>query len=126
MRALLIFCDLAFCLSLHAASPSYNECRKSVELLCSTNLILKSERIFLSRSAPQKFAAIIHYHRGVTIREIVDQTPFKDTAVRIVVLRPKVDPWTNIINVKPKENPKFEVNALDVILIYGGDESIVW
>jgi hypothetical protein len=116
MRALLALFILTLCTSLYAMSPQYYSDRKLVEELCSTNTIPKGERIFLCRAGPQKYAAIIRYHQGITIREIIDQTPFKNTTVVVCVVRPKTDP--SIISVKPSDSPKFEIEALDMIWLY--------
>ena len=125
MRALLIFFALTVCDSLHAASPEYFSSRKWVEQLCSTNQTPKDERLFLGRVVPQKYGAIISYHRGITLREIIDQTPFKGTTVHACVLRPHVDAATNIILVKPTDLPKFEIKPLDMIWLYD-DGPVIW
>ena len=125
MRALLILFSLSVCMSLHATPPSYSGSRKWVEERCVTNTTPKDERIFVGRVVPHEYAGIIHYHKGITLREIVDQTPFKGTTVVVCVLRPKVDPATNIIKIKPTEKPAFVVNDSDMIWIYD-DGPVIW
>jgi hypothetical protein len=125
MRALLILFGLSLCMSLHATPPEYFSSRKWVEERCATNTTPKDERLFVGRVVPHEYASIIHYHKGITLREIVDQTPFQGTTVVVCVLRPKVDPWTNIITIKPSEKPQFVVNALDMIWIYD-DGPVTW
>jgi hypothetical protein len=125
MKAFLIFCALIVGMSLHAIPPEYFSSRKWVEDLCSTNQTPRDERLYLGRVVPQKYGAIIRYHRGITLREIIDQTPFKGATVTVCVLRPHADPKTNLTLVKPKDRPKFEVKPLDVIWIYDGG-SVIW
>jgi hypothetical protein len=125
MRALVILFLLTVCTSLYAMSPEYSSSRKWVEQLCTTNQTPTDERLFLGRVVPQKYAAIIRYHRGITLREIIDQTPFKGATVHVCVLRPHVDATTNIILVKPTDQPKFEIKPLDMIWLYD-DGPVIW
>ena len=125
MKALLILFGLSLCMSLPAMSPEYFSSRKWVEERCVTNTTPKDERLFVGRVVPHECAGIIHYHKGITLREIVDQTPFKGTTVVVCVLRPKINPATNIIKIKPSEKPTFVVNDLDMIWIYD-DGPVIW
>jgi hypothetical protein len=118
MRALLILFCLSLCTSLHAMSPEYFSSRKWVEQRCATNTTPKDERLFVGRIVPREYAGIIHYHKGITLRGIVDQTPFKGTTVVVCVLRPKVDPATYMFSMKASDNPKFDVKAEDMIWIH--------
>lgn len=125
MRTLLILFGLSLCMSLHATPPEYFSSRKWVEDRCVTNTTPKDERLFLARVVPQEYAGIVQYHKGITLREIIDQTPFKGTTVYAVVLRPHVDPSANMILVKPTDQPKFEIRSLDMIWLYD-DHPIAW
>ena len=125
MRVLLLLFGLSLCLSLHATPPEYFSSRKWVEQRCVTNTTPKDERLFVGRVVPHEYAGIIHYHQGITLRDIVDQTPFKGTTVVVCILRPHVDPVTNIIKVEPTDKPTFEVKALDMIWIYD-DRPVAW
>lgn len=118
MRTLLTILALTICTSLYATPPEYYSSRKWVEQLCATNQTPKDEQLFLGRVVPQKYAAVVRYHQGITLREIIDETPFKGTTVNVCVLRPHVDPIKNLFLVKPTDKPKFEVNPLDMIWIY--------
>lgn len=124
LKAFIIFCSLIVGTSLYAMSPEYFSSRKWVEERCTTNGTPKSERLFLGRVVPQKYAAIIQYHVGISIREIIDQTPFKGTTVNVCVLRPHVDPTTNLMHVAPTDTPKFEVKPLDMIWICDSGPSL--
>jgi hypothetical protein len=56
------------------------------------------------------------YHKGISLREIVDQTPFKDRTVSVIIMRPR---WMGQdIVIKPTEKVEFEVKPLDVVWIY--------
>jgi hypothetical protein len=125
MRIFLILFSLCFCTSLHATPPEYSSSRKWVEQRCITNTTPEDERLFLGRVVPHEYAAIIPYHEGITIREIIDQTPFKGTTVNIIVLRPHVDPLTNLMKVEPTDKPSFKVKALDTIWICDGGP-LIW
>jgi hypothetical protein len=125
MRALLIFFGSLLCTSLHATPPEHFSSRKWVEQRCITNATPKDERLFVGGFFPHEYARILRYQKGITLREIVDRTPSKGLTVVVCVLRPKVDPVTNIIKVKPTEMPNFVVNAQDMIWIYE-DGPLVW
>jgi hypothetical protein len=104
------------CISVFADSPAYSPDRDWVEKHCTTNTVPKNERIFLGHNYSGDYASIVRYHKGISLREIVDQTPFKSKTVYVVVLRPE---WmSNYTVVKPNEKVKFEVKPLDVVWIY--------
>ena len=125
MRILAIIFLLMVSIMCFATPPEYSSSRKWVEQICSTNQTPKEERLFLGRIDPQKYAAIIRYHRGITLREVIDQTPFKGTTVVACILRPHVDPATNMILVKSTDQPKFEIEPLDMIWLYD-DGPVIW
>ena len=104
------------CISIFADIPAYSPNRDWVEKHCTTNTVPKDERIFLGHNNSGDYASIVHYHNGISLREIVDQTPFKDKTVSVIVMRPE---WmSNNIVIKPTEKVAFEVKPLDVVWIY--------
>ncbi len=101
--------------------------RDWVEKQSLTNTVPKGERVFVGtdamNSSASGYAVIVPYHKGVTLRQIIDQTPLKDKRVYISVMRPGAtnDPKSFPIfgiPVKPTANPNFEVKPLDLIWIY--------
>jgi hypothetical protein len=104
------------CFSVFADSPAYSPSRDWVEKHCATNTVPKDERIFLGHNYSGDYTSIILYHNGISLREIVDETPFKDKTVYVIVMRPKST--SNDIAIKPTEKIKFEVKPLDVVWIY--------
>ncbi len=104
-------CILAF-----ADIPAYSPDRDWVEKHCTTNTVPQDERIFLGHNYSSDYAGIIRYHKGISLREIVDRTPFKGKTVSVIVMRPKWMSETFVI--KPTENVEFEVKPLDVVWIY--------
>jgi hypothetical protein len=117
LKALLIFCSLIVGAPLYATPPEYYSSRKWVEERCTTNDTPKSEHLFLGRVVPQEYAAIVQYHRGISLREIIDQTQFKGTTVNICVLRPHVNSSTNVIHVKGPCKNKFGVYGAEILVV---------
>ena len=104
------------CISAFADIPAYSPDRDWVEKHCTTNTVPKDERIFLGHNYSGDYSNIIRYHKGISLREIVDQTPFKGKTVSVIVMRPK---WmSDVIVIKPAEKVEFEVRPLDVVWIY--------
>lgn len=120
MKPKLILC-LALVLGGSLASafadiPAYSPMRDFVEQRCMTNAVPKAERIFLGHNYSGDYASIVCFHKGISLREIVDQTPFKDGTVSVIVMRPG---WmSHDIVIKPTEKVEFEVKPLDVVWIY--------
>ena len=124
MRALLILFGLLLCSSLHAG-PTYSSSRRWVEDRCTTNQAAKEERIFLLRVVPKEYAAILSYRQGISIREVIDQTPFKGTTVIVCIMRSNVPP-SDFVWVQPTETPKIEVKNMDVIWLCDSRSPIKW
>ena len=75
------------CLSCRASRVDYDSARTWVEKQCATNTIPEVERMFVFRWVPPKYAAIIRFHQGITLREVIDQTPMKGKTVFVEVMR---------------------------------------
>lgn len=123
MKVSALVANLLFCMSVQGGEKfDYPEAREWVEKRCATNAIPKAERLFVGyandSAKPHEFAGIVRFHQGITLREIVDQTPFRKSAVTIQVMheRPR-DGEPRFVKVKPSENPDFEVRRLDVLWI---------
>jgi hypothetical protein len=109
--------------------------RDWVEAHCVTNTVPEADQIFIGHGMPNEitrtpaYANIIRYHKGVSLREIIDQTPFKDAEVLVIVMRPgptpKYDPQHPeaggfSVHLKPSDKPKSEIKPLDMIWIIDG------
>ena len=62
--------------------------RKWIELHCATNTTTKEERLFVGRSQSPKYAEIVQFRKGITIRELIDRSPLKGKVVRVCVMWP--------------------------------------
>jgi hypothetical protein len=127
MRRLLTVLGLILvCTSVRAMSPEYFSSRKWVEERCSTNQIPEKDRIFVGRPSPG-YAAIVHFRKGITLREIIDQTPFKGTVLTVCVLRPHTDPSKHLFRkVLPTDKPSLEINQEDMIWLYEYSTTPLW
>jgi hypothetical protein len=118
MRALITACVLLVCASVRAVQPEYFSSCRWVEQQCGTNMTPKDECVYVGRIEPHKYAAIIHFHTGMTLREIIDQTPFKGTAVTVHVLRAKRPISMYYFRVGASEQPDYQIKNQDMIWLY--------
>ncbi len=129
MRCIVALVFLLTCLFCSASKVDYDSARKWVEKQCATNTIPENERMFVFRWVSPRYAAIVRFHEGITLREIIDQTPRKGKMVYAVVMRTeplKAGHYTTRRGVKvgPKDKPRFELKRQDVIWLLD-DEVIV-
>ena len=87
-------------------------------LLCvsaqaTTNTTPQAERIFAGRIWKPQYAGILRFRKGMTLREVLDQTPFKGKTVQVLILRPGTRISHDYITVGPSDKPKSEVRPLD-------------
>src|SRR5437870_4737155 len=95
---LVAFVALLVCEPAYAHHVTYSAYRRHVEETCATNRMPKDERIFV-RVMPTGSERIVRFHKGITLREIIDQTSFKGRVAWICVLRsdhPVLDQWTRV------------------------------
>lgn len=128
MRLPVALSFLLICSVVQAIHLDYFSGRNLVERQCLTNRIPRDERIFLGRTMPPTFFAISHFHKGLTVRQLIDHTALRGKTVSLSVMRLdylKAGPFTRYerIKVGPSEDPEFELKALDVLWFY--DDSIV-
>ena len=119
MRAFPILAALVICTSGYAMQVSYEATRRWVEGHCATNTTPKEDRIFVGRWIAPQYAGIVPYHKGITLREVIDQTPFKGTTVHVRIYRPDSQRSYTRIEVGPKDKPRFELSRLDMIWFEG-------
>jgi hypothetical protein len=125
MKVLIALFAVTLCIAAQATPPEYFSSRKWVEERCITNSTSKDERVFVGRLVPKEYAGVIHFHKGITLREIIDQTPFNKTAVMISVLRADRRTSPNVFRVAASEKPDYEVKNMDMIWLYK-DGPIIW
>lgn len=118
MRIPVIALLLLVCASAKATSPEYSSSRKWVEQRCASNSTPKAAHIFVGRIWEPQYAGILRFQKGMTLREVIDQTPFKGKTVQVLVLRPGTRFNHHYITVGPTEQPKSEVKPLDMIWLY--------
>jgi len=109
---------LLVCASAQATSPEYYSSRNWVEQRCATNTTPQAERIFVGRIWEPQYAGILRFGRGMTLREVIDQTPFKGKTVQVLVLRPGRRISHDYITVGPSDKPKIQLEPLDMIWLY--------
>jgi hypothetical protein len=102
-----------------------------------TNQTAEADRIFIA-ALQAGYGAIVPYHPGITLREIVDETRFEGATVDVLVVRPinladRLGDWMSpVVNpefeaqsedkfsetILPISNPLFEVQQGDLILLF--------
>ena len=97
--------------------PSLSIFRLASGLSSSAALIRRRQMscIYVGRLEPQKYAAIIHFHPGMTLREIIDRTPFKGTAVLVHVLRAEDPRSMYYFLVGASEQSDYKIKNQDMI-----------
>jgi hypothetical protein len=118
MKTLVAISLMLTCFWVHAVQPSYSSSRTWIEQQCSTNTPVEANRIFVARFGPQRYAAILEFHQGMTLREIIDQSPFKGTTVIVHVLWAERQTSDEYLKIRASEKPKYKLKNLDVILLY--------
>src|SRR5690242_19176035 len=97
MRILVAISFLLVCTSVQASHLEYFGCRKWIEQQCATNTTPQDERLFVGRMVSPRCASIVRFHRGITLREIIDGSPLRGKTVLVCVMRPdstKMGPFT--------------------------------
>jgi hypothetical protein len=123
LRIVLLFPLLVLCEPVYAARLTYSACRKAVEEQCATNTTPQDERIFVRVMATRE-AIIVRFHKGITLREIIDQSSFKGKTAWVSVLRADHPILESRTRVGRNEKPKDEVKPLDLIVINDNGEVI--
>jgi hypothetical protein len=123
MRTIIILAALMLCASVRGDIPAYAPMRDWVEKRCTTNTVPKDERVFIGHGSAPDYATIIQHRKGMGLREIIDETPYKGKMVTILVMRAEDTNKKSgcfFREVKPSEKPDFQVKPLDLIWIYTG------
>src|ERR1035437_3581037 len=118
MRTIVVAFILLVCASAQAARPEYSSSRKWVEQHSATNAIPQDERVFVGRIWTPQYAGILRFHKGMTLRDVIDETPFKGKPVQVLVLRAGTRFSEHYITVGPSEKQNYEIKPLDMIWLY--------
>jgi hypothetical protein len=113
----LIFLSL-FTMTCFATLPEYFSSRQWIEQHTPRDTTPTEQRIFVADSNATTNTLILRHHNGILLREVINSTHYKGMDVFVIVLRRqhKKDP-VFFNTVKRTENPKFKLEALDVIWI---------
>ena len=118
----LFLASLLFCLPVYADGiPKYPWCRDWIEKHCVTNTPSIDRCVFIGHDASPQYAAKIPFHQGITLREIIDQTPYSKGKAIIWIMHEhpkKTETSGEFITVKPTDKPEFEVRESDVLWIW--------
>jgi hypothetical protein len=121
-RVALFFAVLLFCLPTYAGGiPKYPWCKDWIEKHCATNMPSTNECVFIGHDVSPQYAAKIPFHQGITLREIINQTPYSKGTANIWIMHqhPKEKETAGeFITVKPKDNPEFQVRESDVLWVW--------
>ena len=100
-----------------AQPPTYDHARKTVIDQNPKNEIPDAERIFVSDN--YQSGIIVRFRDGITLRDIIDQTKYKDKECPVVVLRSsdRLPVYSFMGTVKPSDKPTFSLKTGDVVLL---------
>ena len=117
MRAFATFLLFASCIAAFAIGPEYSSLREWVEKHNTKDQTPSTERVFVNFL--WKDSAIVRYHSGMTIQEVIAQTQFRDRSVRVSIFRaahkPAGEPVYDELLIKKPDRSSFVVQALDVL-----------
>ena len=105
MKKYLALFGVLLCISFHGLSQEtsqYLSSRKWIEdWIGYTSQTPEAERIFVASSSPSDYAVIVQYRKGITLREIIDQTRFKNAKLMVHVMSPNKSDDKLFQNVTP-------------------------
>lgn len=123
-RALLLFLFLVCGMAALAAGPEYTSLRKWVEVQNPKDKTPAVERIFVNHN--WKESAIVRYHKGMTLQEVLDQAKVRDTFVSVYRAghKPTGEPVYDEADMDLKPDRKaVAVQPLDVIYLWNGNRN---
>ena len=100
-----------------AQPPTYDYTRKTVVDQNPKSEIPDAERIFVSDN--YQSGIIVRFRDGIALRDIIDQTKYKDKECPVVVLRSsdRLPVYSFMGTVKPSDKPTFSLKTGDVVLL---------
>ncbi|HZF02263.1 MAG TPA: hypothetical protein VE344_10245 [Methylomirabilota bacterium] len=100
-----------------AQPPTYDYTRKMVVEQNPKCQIPEAERIFVSDN--YRSSTIVRFRDGITLRDVIDQTKYKNKEVPVVVLRSPDNlpnyPFNGIV--KPSDKATFSLRPGDVVML---------
>jgi hypothetical protein len=118
MRILAVTLLSLVAMTCFATLPEYFSSRQWIEQHTPTSKTTPEEQIFVGDSIAITNTYILHFHAGISLRDIIDSTPYKGSDVDVIVLRSEHKTLPVFREtVKRDKNPKFELRAKDVIWI---------
>jgi len=97
-----LLCSIFHCLS---QGSDYSSHRKWVEDWIGYKYQMpETERIFVAANSPSEYAVVVQYQKGITLREIIDKTRFKNAKLMVHVMRPNKSEDMFFQNVAPVSN----------------------
>ncbi len=121
MKRLLTAALLFWCAAAYGTGPEYRSSCSWVGERCPINQVPAQERVFVATtpgSEGPNEAAVLRYRKGLSIREIIDQTRFRGTNAAVTVLRSK-KPGTPVFNavVSADDRPGFKLKPRDMVWV---------
>jgi hypothetical protein len=100
-----------------AQPPTYDYTRKTVVDQNPKSEIPEAERLFVSDN--YQSGIIVHFRDGITLRDIIDQTKYKNKECPVVVLRSsdRLPVYSFMGSVKSSDKPTFSLKPGDVVLL---------
>jgi hypothetical protein len=114
--------------SRHYGWCDYCASRRWVEQQCAANATPEGERVFVGRDQMPIYATIIRFHNGMSIREIIDQSPLREKVVTATVMRPvglKDDThytYHHSIKIGRSETAEYKLENLDLVWLNAADD----
>lgn len=116
---------LLSCITAFASNPIPSELRKWIEDQNPKDKTPADERIFVDDMG--KESAIVCYHKGMTLQEVLDQVKFREQPVVVSVYRtghePKFEPAYEEPVTEKSKAASFVVQPLDVIDLWNGNRN---
>ncbi|MEI6076818.1 MAG: hypothetical protein WCS94_14645 [Verrucomicrobiota bacterium] len=118
MRILAVILLSLVSVTCYAMLPEYFSSRQWIEQHTPKNQTPQEDRIFVGDSIATTNTYILRYHDGISLRDVVDSTHYKDSDVFVIVLRSeqKTQPVLSSA-LKRGAKPAFKLRAQDVIWI---------
>jgi hypothetical protein len=118
MRISIIIGLLFVTMTCFATLPEYYSSRQWIEQHTPKDKTPTEQRIFVGDSKTTTNTYILRYHDGISLRDVIVAAHFRDTDVFVIVLRSRHETKPVFFDaVKRGEQPKFKLEAQDVIWI---------
>lgn len=116
---------LASCITAFASNPIPSELRKWIEDQNPKDKTPANERIFVDDM--RKESAIVRYHKGMTLQEVLDQVKFQDVVISIYRAghKPTGEPVYDepVLLAGERDRTAVLVQPLDVIYLWNGNRN---